>query len=142
MIWASGIAPRRLRRLVLPNVVSIGLLLILAVVLAVNLHRLIGRTLFQAGVTGALKQELAAYPGTYLADIRFAPEDRTHKTIVQAVIGGPRDFTALEVGALEDGLPHPAGGTRIELQLRQIHTTVMTRNGTLYSGEDLRDDQP
>lgn len=98
----------------LPNIVSIGLLLILAVVLAINLHSLVARTLFQADVTAALKQELATYPGTYLTDIRFAREDRTHKTIIQAVVRGPSDFTALEVGVLEDHLPHLTDGTGIE----------------------------
>lgn len=50
---------------------------------------------------------------------------------------GPEDLTAEQVGKLEDGLPKPADGSQIELRIRQVHASVMTRKGPLFSREEL-----
>lgn len=54
----------------------------------------VGVALFQAGVARDLKQGLADYPGTFLADLRFTRSSRVDATIVQAVMRGPRELGA------------------------------------------------
>ncbi len=135
VMWASGIAPGKLRKLIAPNILSVGVLLLLGGFLVANLRSLVGEALFEASVARDIKQGLADYPGTFLADLRFSRRSRVDATIVQAVLRGPRELSAEDVGRLEDQLPRPPDGTRVELRLRQIHTSVMTRNGPLFSSE-------
>jgi hypothetical protein len=68
--------------------------------------------------------------------VRFTLEEETHNTIVRAVVRAPQELGAEDVGKLEARLQKPTNGTRLALRLLQIHTTVMTRNGPLFSSED------
>jgi uncharacterized hydrophobic protein (TIGR00271 family) len=136
VMWVSGIAPGRLREVIAPNILSIGILLLLGGILVANMRTLVGDALFQASVARDLRQGLADYPGAFLADLRFARSGGADATIVQAVVRGPRELDAEDAGKLQDRLPRPPDGTRLELRLRQVHTSVMTRNGALYSSGD------
>ncbi len=120
-------------RLLLPNVISIGVLVLLTGLLIVNFRTLIDNVLFQSSVTRALRRDLADYPGTFLTDTRFTHVDDTNITIVRAIVRGPQVLTAKDVGKLEDNLPKPADGSRLALRLRQVKTLVMTRQGQLFA---------
>lgn len=133
VMWASGIARLRWGKLLAPKIIGIGVLLPLAGFLVANLRTLVGAALFEACVSQDIKLGLADYPGTFVADLRVSRRAGTNVTIVQAVLRGPRELSAGETGRLEDRLPHSSDGSRLELRLRQIHTSVMTRTGPLYS---------
>jgi uncharacterized hydrophobic protein (TIGR00271 family) len=130
VLWMSGL--RRGGHAMARNLLSVGIAALLTVLLINNLRALIEKTVFEASVQKVLKSELERYPGTFLAETRYDHESTDRRTIVQAVVRGPYDLTAAQVGALEDGLPKPVDGTRVELRLRQIRATVMTRNGPLF----------
>jgi uncharacterized hydrophobic protein (TIGR00271 family) len=136
VMWASGIAPGKLRELIAPNILSVAILLLLGGILVVNMRTLVGDTLFQASVARDLRQGLAGYPGVFLADLRFTRSGGGDATIVQAVVRGPKELDAEDTGKLQDRLPRSPDGTRLELRLRQVHAVVMTPNGPLYSSED------
>lgn len=133
VMWASGIARGKLGKLLAPDIISVGVLLLLAGFLVANLRTFVGAALFEATVSRDIKLGLADYPGTFLADLRFSRYAGTNVTIVQAVVRGPRELSADETGRLEDRLPRPSDASRLELRLRQIHTSVMTRSGPLFS---------
>lgn len=135
VMWLSGI--RKRGHALTGNLLSIGIVLSLTVLLVSNLRTLIEDAVFEANVSKVLKSELNNFPGSYLAETRYEREKTGHKTIIRAVVRGPQDLTAEQVGKLEDGLPKPADGSQIELFLRQVHASVMTRKGQLFSSEEL-----
>jgi uncharacterized hydrophobic protein (TIGR00271 family) len=135
VMWASGIRQRE--HVLNRNLVSIGIVLLLTGVLFNNLRVLTEGALFEAKVSKILRTELNGLPGSYLAEVRYEHDRSDHKTVIRAVVRGPQELTAAQVGALEDGLPKPADGTHLELRLRQIHATVMTRSGPIFSEEEL-----
>jgi hypothetical protein len=123
-------------KLLAPNLINVGILLVLFSVLLVNLRTLVGAALFEASVTHDLRQELREYPGTFLAGVRVSRGHEPDATLIRAVVRGPRELNAGDVGRLADRLPRPSDGTPLQLRLRQIHTTGMTRNGPLFPSED------
>ncbi|MGO8740529.1 TIGR00341 family protein [Rhodoblastus sp.] len=136
VICASGIARGHWAKLLAPNLINVGILLVLFGALLINLRTLVGAALFEASITQGLRQELREYPGTFLADVRVSRGHEPDATLIRAVVRGPRELNAGDVGRLEDRLPRPSDGTPLQLRLRQIHTNVMTRNGPLFSAED------
>jgi len=121
------------------NLVSILSLAVLAVILTANLHQVISRQLFETSVRGILEREINAVPGDRLALIKI---ERTRDvTMVRAVVRGPTAPTPEDVAAMEKKLPAPADGSRLELRLRFVQTTIMNRDGVLYeTGSDGLDD--
>jgi uncharacterized hydrophobic protein (TIGR00271 family) len=113
------------------NAVSLVILIVLAIILTLNFQHVVSKTLFEATVRGTLRQEIQAFDGNYLAEVRF--ETTSDTTIVRAVARGPGAPSADQVAAMEAGLPSPPGGTRLELRVRFIETTIITRNGILYN---------
>jgi len=121
------------------NLVSILSLAVLAVILTANLHQVISRQLFETSVRGILEREINAVPGDRLALIKI---ERTQDvTMVRAVVRGPTAPTPEDVAAMEKKLPAPGDGSRLELRLRFVQTTIMNRDGVLYeTGSDGLDD--
>lgn len=114
---------------------SAALLLALGGVLTINLHRLVGKELYETAIHKVLKADLAQYPGAYLADVRF--NHTGGSVIVRALVRGPASFSAQQVAKMEDTLPPSLGQLHSELRVRYVHTTVMSRNGPLFSPEDI-----
>lgn len=112
------------------NVVSITILLILAFMLTINLHRVVARQLYESTTRFTLKQEVAASKGCYLVEVRFETAPGT--TIVRAVVRGPEAPSAVQVAAMEGRLPSPPDSTTVELRVRFVETTIINREGTLY----------
>jgi len=117
------------------NLVSAGILAVLAVLLATNLQHVIAKQLFEARVRGTLRQAINASVGSYLADVRFETAKPT--TIVRAVVRGPTPPSADQVAAFESRLPSPPDHTTIALRIRFVHTTTITRDGSLYEDMEL-----
>ena len=136
VMWISGLRTRKISRLLLPNFISIAVLVILVILLGDDLRAMVRDDLFKTTVTRIINQELIAYPGTFLDEVHISRKEAPGKTIVRAVLRGPRELSALQVGVLEDKLPKPSDGTSVELRLREVRTTVMSRNGPLFSADE------
>ncbi len=123
----AGLAlPLFLRR----NLVSAGILVVLAVFLATNLQRAIAKQLFETHVRGTLRQAIDTSPGSHLVEVRYTTTRRT--TIVRAVVRGPQPPSVEQVAALAVQLPPPPDRTKIDLRIRFVHTTIITGAGSLY----------
>jgi len=136
VLWLSGFRRLTTTRglavttFVRRNSISLGILAVLAVLLTDNLQRVVAQQLFETRVRATLRRAIEASAGSYLADVRFAPGKGT--TVVRAVLRGPNPPSADDVAALEARLPLPPNQTTIALRLRFVHTTIMTRHGSLY----------
>jgi uncharacterized hydrophobic protein (TIGR00271 family) len=113
------------------NIVSITILLILAVMLSISLQRIVAKQLFETTTRFTLQQEINASPGSYLVGVRFETVPGT--TIVRGVVRGPAPPSASQVAAMEAQLPSPPNGTPVELRIRFVQTTIINRNGPLYT---------
>jgi uncharacterized hydrophobic protein (TIGR00271 family) len=113
------------------NAASIGILILLAIILSSNLEQVVTKELFESSTKEILAKEISSSPGSYLTEVRF--ETTSNTTIVRAVMRGPNPPSAEQVGIMENRLPAPPDGTRIELRIRFIQATIINRNGLLYS---------
>lgn len=103
----------------------------LSVLLTNNLQRVVARELFETNTQFTLQQQIDAAPGSYMTEVRFETDPGT--TIVRAVVRGPNPPSADQVAALEAKLPPPPDGTKLELRVRFVQTTIINRNGLLYN---------
>jgi uncharacterized hydrophobic protein (TIGR00271 family) len=115
------------------NALSLTVLCVLAVLLGLNLRRLIINEVYEASVRRILKSEAATHKGAYLEDVRFQHESRS--SLVVAVYRTPVPFTPQEVGAIEPKLPLRPGGRHVELHIRSIPVTAASKSGYFYSSE-------
>ena len=46
---------------------------------------------------------------------------------------GPSPPSAAQVAAMETRLPSPPDGTKVELRIRFVQTTIINRDGLLYT---------
>lgn len=130
------------------NVLSLSLVAVLFLVLGYNTKILLSRVLYEANVRKALVSGLQPFSEAYLDIVRIDKEDGA--TLVRALVRSPYGFTAEEVKALEDKLPLPTDQTELQLRLRRVAVTVMSRKGPLFdaeaanvsSGETLSSSQP
>ena len=111
------------------NAASFGLLVGLASLLGYDFSQSVAKQQFEAHVRATLQQQLRAYPGVHLADLRFRPD--TDKEIITAVVRTPYSFSPERVAALEANLPAPKG-LSLELHIRSVITKETTREGYLH----------
>ena len=134
VLWLHGFhqithRPQAGQTLLLRNVVSLGLLAVLAIALGLNFTQSLTKQLYESEVRNRLNQRLDTYQGTYLADLRF---DRLSDTMmVTAVLRTPFVFTPQQVADLESQLPPPKD-LKLELHIRSVLTTETTREGNVY----------
>lgn len=139
VMWFSGYRGRgqfvgASGRLLKRSALSLGILLVLAAVLTLNLRRLIRRELYEASVRGALQVEAATHQGAFLADVRFRRQ--TEGLVVTAVYRTPVPFTPDQVALIERGLPRASGDANLQLRIRSIPITVASSQGYLYATDD------
>ncbi len=77
----------------------------------------------------------AEHKGAHLTEVRFQPD--SGRAVVVAVYRTPVAFTPEEVRAIESKLPLKPGDRNVELRIRSIPVTVTSKEGYLYSSEDL-----
>jgi uncharacterized hydrophobic protein (TIGR00271 family) len=119
---------------------SVTVLCVLAVLLSLNLQRMISSEVYEASVRKILRAEAAAHKGAYLAEVRFQQIGR--RNLVVAVYRTPEPFTPEEIGVIEPKLPLRPGDQSLELRIRSIPVTVASKGGYLYSSEDLTEYVP
>lgn len=112
------------------NGVSLVVLGALIVALGINLRQTVAEQLFETSVRAHLTQDLQAYPGSYLDQVRFDQEATT--TLVTAVVRTPTAFTAPQVAALAATLPLSPTGESVDLHVRSVITIETSPQGTVY----------
>lgn len=138
VMWLGGyrgIEPHRADSALKRNLFSLALLCALAVVLSFQLRRVVTDEVYKASVRKVLVSAAATHKGAYLADVRF--QKVAGRTLVVALYRTPGPFTPEEVGALESRLPTMPGTSSLELRIRSIPVVVTSKNGYLFSTEDL-----
>ncbi len=108
---------------------SVVLLLVLAIVLGLNFTRSIERELVEAETRSQLERALKAYPGVFLADLRFSTGD--DKSLVYAVVRTPYSIAPDQVKLLQALLPKVNGKDQ-ELHVRSVITKETTTEGYLH----------
>lgn len=138
VLWFCGVA--QLRRVeqshtqvLVRNIVSIGVVLLLASVLLAQLHEMVQSEAFKTRCAARLRAALQPHAGAHLAEVRF--ESTGKAMLVRAVVRVANAFTAEDVAAMEKTLPSPPGGERVELRVRMIPVNVMTTGGPLFNDE-------
>lgn len=113
------------------NLISIAILCVLAVILTQKVQEILARKVFETKTESILQAKINS-ESSYLLPIRFIETDNT----VCIVLGGmvaPAPPTAEQVAMLEKELPPHPDGKSLELRLRYAETTVIGRNGRLFS---------
>lgn len=118
---------------------SLVLLITLAIVLGLNFTHSVQREHIEAETRSKLEAGLKAYPGVFLADLRFAPSDTG--TQVYAVVRTPYSIAPPEVKLIQAKLPD-IDGKRPELHVRSVITKETTTEGYLHEMKKPPADSP
>lgn len=110
---------------------GIVIMVILAGILTINLQRVIDRQLYETTIRLTLKQASNALAGSHVAEVRFETTEKT--LIIRAVVRGPSPPSVAQVAALEAQLPTPPDGKQVELRIRFVETTILNRDGRLFT---------
>jgi uncharacterized hydrophobic protein (TIGR00271 family) len=145
VLWLTGF--RRVTRtegmqlsaFVRRNAVSMAILILLGLSLTRNLKSVLAEQLFETSVRGALRQAVNVSAGSHLVEVRFEAAPDT--TIVRAVMRGPNPPSVAQVADMEAKLPSPPDGSKIDLRIRFVHTTTLTRNGPLHADAEFGTDE-
>ena len=129
-----SVAPEQARKVLLPRLISVALLLVLAVHLSGTLVRTSARVILQSNIHKVLSQEIAKIPGARLADVKLVPKQG--KTNAWVVIRTPQPFTPQQVAHLND-VVNTAVGRTIGLTVRSVITAETTRYENVYEPEVL-----
>jgi uncharacterized hydrophobic protein (TIGR00271 family) len=127
-------AREKARKVLVPRLVSVALLLVLAVHLFGTLLRTCAQVILQSAIQRALPQEIAEIPGARLADVKLFP--RQGKATAWVVIRTPQPFTPQQVAHLND-VVNTAVGRTIGLTVRSVITAETTRYENVYEPEVL-----
>jgi len=111
----------------------------LAVVLAIQLRRVVGEQLYETTVRTALTAAAAIHKGAYLTDVRV--QTAGGRALVVAVYRTPTPFTPEEVSAIEPRIPAIPGTNGLELRIRSVPVTVVSRAGYIFSSDGTDHDQ-
>jgi uncharacterized membrane protein len=93
-------AREKARKVLVPRLISVALLLVLAVDLFGTLLRTSAQVILQSNIQKALSQEIAEIPGARLADVKLVPGQG--KVTAWVVIRTPQPFTPQQVAHLND----------------------------------------
>ena len=122
------------KHVLLRNSVSLLIVLVLSVILVANLRNTVSKLIFESSTRQILAKNIKDFPGAGLADVQFT-HDKTN-TIVRAIVRGPKELTPEEVRKIEGDLPAPPFNNILELRVRFVPTTVITKDGILYTDND------
>ena len=138
VMWLSGyrgenvpFAGSALRR----SVPSVFLLFLLGLLLSLNLRQMILNEVYEASVRKVLRAAEAENKGGHLTEVRFQRD--SGRAVVVAVYRTPVPFRPEDARAIEPRLPLRSRDRSLELRIRSIPVTVASKDGYLYSNEDL-----
>jgi uncharacterized hydrophobic protein (TIGR00271 family) len=117
------------RKVLLPRLLFLALLLVLAVRLNGVLRSVSAQSIFQTNIRKALAPEVAKIPGARLVEVSI--DQRNGKTTVLAVARTPQPLSSEQVARLND-LACKVAGRDIGLIVRSVITAETTRYGNVY----------
>ncbi|HME27108.1 MAG TPA: TIGR00341 family protein [Acetobacteraceae bacterium] len=125
----------RRRAVVVPRMIALVLFALLAVHLTNTFLKTVGRSLLQSNIRTTLDHELTNIPGARLDEVTLVPQQG--RTAVLAVVRSPQTLTPEQVAQLNDKV-NAAAGTNVELLVRSVIATEVTRQGILYRPDNFR----
>jgi|SRR5271165_810379 len=132
-------AADKARKVFVPRLVCLTLVLLLALHLNGTLRRASAQSTMQSNLRKALAQEIAKIPGARLVDVTLARRDG--KIYVWAVARTPQPISPDQVARLND-LANSVTGRDIGLTVRSVITAETTRYGSVYEPESLPSETP
>lgn len=112
------------------NSLSITIIIILAILLTNNLHTVVSKQVFESSTNSILEKHISEIDGNYLAETRF--DKISNKTVVIAVIRGPKNLTMEEIANLETKLPRSPDNSEVHLRIRYVNTFTLDKYGIIY----------
>jgi uncharacterized hydrophobic protein (TIGR00271 family) len=125
-------AAAKAKKVLVPRLVCIALVLLLAFHLTGTLRRTSAQSMMQSNIRKALAPEIAKIPGARLVDVTLARRDG--KISVWAVARTPKPISPEQVARLNDLANHVAG-REVGLTVRSVITAETTRYGEVYEPE-------
>jgi uncharacterized hydrophobic protein (TIGR00271 family) len=125
-------AADKAKRVFVPRLVCLSLVLLLAVHLNGTLRRASAQSTMQSNLRRALSQEIAKLPGARLVEVSLAQRDG--KILVWAVARSPQPISPEQVARLND-LASNVAGRDISLTVRSVITAETNRYGSVYEPE-------
>lgn len=123
------------------NVISAGVLILLATTLTGNLTHVVSKQLYENEVRELLVKEIkATSPYNSLAEVDI--DDKDDITNIRATVSGLTALTTKQVRAIETRLPKPSADTETELKIRFVQTTITNRNGLEHEEEAIINANP
>ena len=132
VFWLVGhrpLATGKARKVLVPRLISLALLLVLGIHLTATLHRVIIQTTLENNIQKTLSNNLSSIPGARLASVTLGPRGDTQ--VAWAVVRTPQALSPEQVAHLND-LVNRATGTVIDLHVRSVITAETTREGYVY----------
>ena len=122
-------AANRTKKVLVPRLVCLSLVLLLALHLNGTLRRVSAQSTMQSDIRKALAKEIAKIPGARLVDLTLARRDS--KISVWVVVRTPQPISPDQVAQLND-LADNLTGRDISLTVRSVITAETTRYGNVY----------
>lgn len=119
------------------HALSLSLMIGLSLLLGYQSRILLADYLYQSQVSKALDQALLSFRGANLQQVRIERIKGENLTLIRALVGSPRGFSASEVGKLEGQIPPPADGSQPRLRIRHVKVTIMERSGPIYEADEI-----
>jgi len=135
VFWLAGYRPaatEKVRKVLVPRLISAVLLLGLAVHLFGTLLRTSAQVILQSNIQRVLAQEIAGVSGARLADVKLVRKQG--KTTAWVVIRTPQPFSPEQVAHLND-VVNTVAGRSIGLTVRSVITAETTRYANVYEPE-------
>jgi uncharacterized hydrophobic protein (TIGR00271 family) len=130
-------ATEKVRKVLVPRLVSVALLLGLAFHLFGTLLHTSAQVRLQSNIQNALDKEISGTPGARLAQVELVRKQG--KVTAWVVIRTPQPFTPEQVARLND-LVNTVAGRSIDLTVRSVITAETTRYGNVYETKALPND--
>lgn len=140
VLWLTGFRKvtrsegATIKTFALRNIISIGILIILAFILTFNFRNAVEKEVYRSTARQILNEEVEKTEGDTVAEVIF--ETSEDQPIVSAQVNGPRnEISPQEVAAIESKLPPSPEGKNPNLRIRYIHVFATDKNGQIYIEE-------
>jgi uncharacterized hydrophobic protein (TIGR00271 family) len=142
VFWLSGHRPRfagQTQRVLLPRLISLGLLAALGVNFTLTFRRTVARSLLENGIRRTVSLGVEEIPDARLVAVTMASGQGA--PVAWAVVRAPQPVSPEQVARLND-LVNGATGTIVALHVRSVITAETTREGYLHKPDCLPTEDP
>jgi uncharacterized membrane protein len=132
VFWLAGHRPQLVgqsRRILVPRLVSLVLLLVLGVHFTMTFRRTLQQSALENGIRRTVESEMGRIPGARLVNVTLAPSRGA--TVAWVVVRTPQAVTPGQVARLND-LVNRVTGVPVGLRVRSVITAETTRDGYVY----------